>query len=159
MLTETRGLAYSARATLAQLGKKDEPYYFTTMIATQNDKLKEALSHFNEIIENMPESETAFNNAKSALISRLRTQRTFGQRILSSYLSAQDCGISEDPRKNIYNGIQNLTLADLVAYQQKLIKGRKYSICVLGDKKQLDLDPLKALGQIKEVKTEDIFGY
>ncbi|MCF0180126.1 MAG: insulinase family protein, partial [Bacteroidales bacterium] len=158
-MRETRGLAYSARATLAQLGKKDDPYYFTTMIATQNDKLKEALSHFNEIIENMPESEAAFNNAKSALISRLRTQRTFGQRILSSYLSAQDCGISEDPRKNIYDGIQNFSLADLVAYQQKMIKGRKYSICVLGDKKQLDLEPLKAMGTIKEIQTEDIFGY
>ena len=158
-MRETRGLAYSARASLSQLGKKDEPYYITTMIATQNDKLPEALKHFNEILENLPESEAAFDNAKTALISRLRTQRAFGQRILNSYLLARDCGISEDPRKNIYNGVQPLTLADLVAYQQKMVKGRKYSICVLGDKTQLNLEPLKAMGPIKEVSTDEIFGY
>jgi len=158
-MRETRGLAYSARASLSQLGKKEEPYYITTMIATQNDKLPEALKHFNEILENLPESEAAFDNAKTALISRLRTQRAFGQRILNSYLLARDCGILEDPRKNIYNGVQPLTLADLVAYQQKMVKGRKYSICVLGDKTQLNLEPLKAMGAIKEVSTDEIFGY
>ena len=158
-MRETRGLAYSARASLSHLGKKDEPYYYNTMIATQNDKLPEALAHFNEIIENMPESEVAFDNAKSALISRLRTQRTFGRRVLDSYLNAVDCGITTDPRKNIYDGVQSLTLSDLVAYQQKMIKGRKYSICIVGDKKQLDLSQLKTMGPIKDVTLEEIFGY
>ena len=74
-------------------------------------------------------------------------------------LNAVDCGITTDPRKNIYDGVQSLTLSDLVAYQQKMVKGRKYSICVLGDKNQLNLEPLKAMGSIKEVSTDEIFGY
>ena len=158
-MRETRGLAYRARANLLNLGKTGEPYYFNTLIATQNDKLNDAYSHFNEIIEDIPLSESAFYNAKSALISRLRTQRTVGNAVLNTYVNALDCGSNVDPRKNIYDNVQDLTMDDLVAYQQKMIKGRKYSICVLGDKKQLDLSQLKAIGPIKEVSTEDIFGY
>lgn len=158
-MRETRGLAYSARANLLNLGKIGEPYYFNTMIATQNDKLPEALKHFNEIIEDMPQSQSAFDNAKSALESRLRTERTTGSRILWSYINAQDGGLTEDPNKTVFDKIQNWTMQDLLDFQQKMIKGRKYSICVLADKSQIDLSCLEAMGPIKEVKTDDIFGY
>jgi len=158
-MRETRGLAYSANASLTAPSKKEEPYGFRTMIATQNDKLPEALKHFNEIIEDMPVSEAAFDNAKTALIGRLRTERTVGSRILSTYLSAEDYGSNVDPRKNIFDNIQNYTIQDLIDFQQKMIKGRKYSICVVGDKPQLDLAPLKAMGPIKDVTLEEIFGY
>lgn len=158
-MRETRGLAYRARASLSNLGKKDEPYYFTTLIATQNDKLNDALTHFNEIIEDMPISAPAFDNAKTALISRLRTQRTVGNAVLNTYVNALDCDSNVDPRKNIYDNVQNYTLDDLIAYQQKMIKGRKYSICIVGDKKQLDLSQLQGMGPIKDVTLEEVFGY
>lgn len=158
-MRETRGLAYSARANFVSQSDKTKPYYYTTMIATQNDKLNDALTHFNEIIENLPESEPAFDNAMTALVSRLRTERTFGNAVISAYLSAERCGITEDPCRNIYENVQGWTLANLVAYQQKMVKGRKYTICVLGDKSQLDLSLLKSMGQIKEISTEEIFGY
>ena len=129
------------------------------MIATQNDKLNDALTHFNEIIEDMPISAPAFDNAKTALISRLRTQRTVGNAVLNTYVNALDCDSNVDPRKNIYDNVQNYTLDDLIAYQQKMIKGRKYSICIVGDKKQLDLSQLQGMGPIKDVTLEEVFGY
>ncbi len=54
--------------------------------------MKTAIQAFDEIINDMPESETAFEIAKEALISTLRTQRITGRHILSSYLSTRELG-------------------------------------------------------------------
>ena len=39
------------------------------------------------------------------------------------------------------------------------VKGRTYVYCILGDKKDLELDKLKAVGPIEELTQEQIFGY
>lgn len=159
-MRETRGLAYSASAALRSPREKDAVYGMNTMIATQNDKLPEAITHFNEIINEMPESEPAFQNAKSALISRYRTQRTTRSSVLWTYLSdVEEFGLAEDPDKTVFDGIQSMTLADLVKFQQLHVKGLHYSYCVLGDPAQLDLGFLKSCGSIRKVTTEQIFGY
>ena len=74
-LREARGLAYSASAGLGEPSRLDKPYIYSTFIATQNDKMGDALTAFDEVINHMPESEAAFNLAKEALIARLRTDR------------------------------------------------------------------------------------
>ena len=72
-MREARGLAYSAQAYLGDPSVKEDTYSFIAFIATQNDKMRQAVEAFDEIINNMPESEAAFAVAKDALLSRLRT--------------------------------------------------------------------------------------
>ena len=52
-----------------------------------------------------------------------------------------------------------MTLKDVVDFQQKWVKDRNYYYAILGDKKELDMDALKKIGTVIELKTEDIFGY
>lgn len=159
-MRETRGLAYNAWANFNYPSDRHQTYNMQAHIITQNDKLPEAIRHFNEIIEQMPESEAAFQNAKSALIGRLRTERTTRSAVLWSYLNTiEEYGLKEDPNKTIFEGVQNLTLQDLVKFQQQWVKGRTYNICVLGDPKQIDQNCLKQMGEIKSLTTQDIFGY
>ena len=159
-MRETRGLAYNAWANFIRPSSHEQTYNMQAHIITQNDKLPEALSHFNEIIEEMPESEAAFQNAKNALISRLRTERTTRADVLWTYIDrVTEFGLSEDPNKTLYEGVQNLTLQDVVKFQQQWVKGHHYSICVLGDPRQINQKCLKEMGPIKNVKTDDIFGY
>lgn len=63
-MRESRGLAYSAWAGIVTGGKVIYPYTVQTQIATQNDKMMDAIKTFNDIINNMPESEAAFKLAK-----------------------------------------------------------------------------------------------
>ena len=74
-LREARGLAYSAYSLAMEPARLEDPYGYFTMIATQNDKMIDALTAFEEIITNMPLSEQAFAIAKEAIISRLRSER------------------------------------------------------------------------------------
>lgn len=158
-MREARGLAYSARATYSSPSKLKYPYIMRTNIATQNDKMIEAVKAFGDIINNMPQSEAAFSLAQQAVLARLRTERIIKSEILWSYVKAQDLGESTDTRKALYEAVQKLTLQDVVAFQKNTIKDRKYTYCILGDEKNLEMNKLSDYGTIQHLTTEDIFGY
>ena len=158
-MREARGLAYSARARLAAPSHIGDTYSFTAFIATQNDKMRQAVEAFAEIINEMPESEAAFSVAKEALISRLRTQRTTGMNVLNSYLTWRALGLDAPTDKAVFEKVQSMTLADVVATQQKWVKDRPYTYAILGDIKDLDTAFLSTLGPIRVVSLEEIFGY
>jgi predicted Zn-dependent peptidase len=158
-MRERRGLAYSANARMVSPSYKDTPYYFQTQIATQNDKMMDAINAFNDIINNMPVSEPAFKLAKDGLLARLRTERETKSNILWSYVYAQYLGLNADPRIKLYNDVQSMTLDDVIDFQSKWVKGRTYTYAILGDKKDLDMDALRKIGPVVELTTKDIFGY
>ena len=118
-----------------------------------------AIEAFDEIINNMPESEAAFNIAKDGLISRLRTDRTVKDQVLWSYIDQRDMGLTEDRNKQIFEKVQSMTLADVKTAQEKWVKDRKYVYGILGDIQDLNLNYLKTLGPIQTVSQEEIFGY
>jgi predicted Zn-dependent peptidase len=107
----------------------------------------------------MPRSEQAFELAKSGVLATLESQRTTKMDILWSYLEAEKFGLTDDINKTLYDGIQKLSLDDVVKFQQEFIKGRPYTYCILGDKSDLDMNYLRKLGKIKFLSQEEIFGY
>ena len=158
-MREARGLAYSAYAGLFDGTTPKDPYYFYAFIATQNDKVEQAIEAFDEIIEEMPRSEQAFELAKSGILANLESQRTTKANVLWSYLEYEKFGLKEDINKSLYEGIQKLTLEDVVEFQQEFIKGRSYTYCILGDRNDLDMNYLRKLGKIKYLSQKEIFGY
>ena len=158
-MREARGLAYSSYAGLWKGTTPKDPYYFYAFIATQNDKVQQAIEAFDEIIEEMPRSEKAFELAKSGILANLESQRTTKSQILWSYLNYEKFGLKEDANKTVYEGVKKLTLDDVSAFQQSFIKGRPYTYCILGDKSDLDMRYLRSLGKVKFLSQEEIFGY
>lgn len=158
-MREARGLAYSASARLNNPSHKDDSYTYTAFIATQNDKMQTAIEAFDEIINDMPESEKAFDIAKEALTTRIRTERTVGRNILYKYKDCSEMGLSEPLERQVYEALPSLTIEDIKKTQQERVKGRVYNYAILGDIKDLDTDYLKTLGEVKTLTLEDIFGY
>ena len=158
-MREARALAYSALARLLEPEFEGDSYKYYAFIATQNDKMKTAIQAFDQIINDMPESEAAFNIAKEALITTLRTQRITGRRILSSYLNTRELGLTENRSKKIYEVLNTLTLEDVKKTQKKWVEDRTYHYGILGDIKDLDTKYLRTLGPVKIITLEEIFGY
>ena len=158
-MRESRSLAYSANAYYSFPSYLDLPYYYTATIATQNDKMGDAITAFNEIINDMPESQEAFNLAKESLDARLRTERIIKDDIAWAYINAQDMGENHDTRREVFETLPTLTLDDIVKFQKDNVKGRTYYYCVLGDIEDLDMDVLKKLGRVVVLTPEQIFGY
>ena len=159
-MRESRGLAYSSYAYLGQGNTCKEPYYFYAFIATQNDKMQQAIEAFDSIIEDMPQSEAAFELTRQGIITNMGTGRTTKMDVLWKYVGDSRFGITDFNRTEaIYNAIQTMTLEDVVAFQQSHIKGRNYLYCILGDRNDVDMKYLKRLGKIEFVTPEQIFGY
>jgi len=158
-MRESRSLAYSAWAGYNEPSLLGRPYTYRTQIATQNDKLDDAVQAFLLIINDMPESPAAFDLAKQAIEARIRSQRTIKDDIAWAYLAAKLQGRDIDESKVIFEALPSLTLDDIVKFQQQNIKGNTYYYGILGDPDDIDLDALRRLGRVVMLTTEDIFGY
>ena len=158
-MREARGLAYSAMAFVEEPERKHHPYGYFTLIATQNDKMIDAITAFEEIINNMPLSEQAFAIAKEAIISRLRSERITKDDVLTYYLDQEELGLTEDTRKQLYEAVLNMTLEDVKAYQLANVKDRKTITSILGRESDLDVKSLEKWGKVVRLTQEDIFGY
>ena len=158
-MREARALAYSAYARLSRPSYSDSYYTFYAVIGSQNDKLRQAVEGFDDIIENMPRSEKAFEIAKTALDAQLRTKRYNGATLINKYIADREFGLTEPSDKAVFEAVSKMTLDDLVQFQQKWIKGRNYSYSILGDPKGLDQKYLGTLGPVKVVSLDEVFGY
>ena len=158
-MREARGLAYSAYAYLDSPDNLENDYSFFAFIGSQNDKLRKAVEGFDEIINNMPQSQPAFDIAKKGILSRIRTERTTGMAVLRKYRECRRLGLEKPLDEARFNALQNMTLDDVIAAQQKWIAGRSYVYAILGDEKDLDGAFLKTLGPVRHVSLEEIFGY
>ncbi|MDE5642245.1 MAG: insulinase family protein [Muribaculaceae bacterium] len=158
-MRESRSLAYSAWAGFQDPPYKHRPYFFSTYIATQNDKMNDAITAFNDIIENMPQSDAAFNLAKQALDARLRTERTIKDNIAWSYINALDLGNDHDTSRDLFEALPSMTIDSVTDFQKKHVAGRTYYYCILGDTDDIDLEALSRLGRVVMLTPEQIFGY
>ncbi|MFZ4399168.1 MAG: M16 family metallopeptidase [Bacteroidales bacterium] len=158
-LRESRSLAYTAMSMYQVPGKKDKSYMGISYIATQNDKLVDALSALTALVNNMPESEKAFKLAKESIIQKMRTERITKSDILWQYESAKKLGVDYDIRSDVFTKVPGLTFNDVKAFADKYIKGKKHTYLVLGDKKETNFKVLKDYGKLKTLTLEEIFGY
>lgn len=158
-MRESRSLAYSAWAGYQAPSRKDKPYNYLLQIATQNDKLGDALTAFDEIINTLPKSESAFELAKLGLESRLRTERILNDEIAFTYINNKDKGLDHDLRKDIYEALPTATLDKIVDFQKANVAGRTYYYGILAKPENIDIEALKKLGKVVILTQEDIFGY
>ena len=158
-MREARGLAYSANAGYNLPEDLEHESFFNSFIATQNDKLIDAMTAFDEIINNMPVSQNAFDIAQESIIANLRTARTVRDNVFWKYLAAKKVGLDYDINRDIFEKVQTLTLDDVVKFQQDNIKDRDYAICILGRYEDFDMKKLLEYGPIQKLELEEIFGY
>ena len=158
-MREARGLAYSASAYYSTPSRKGFKENYYTYIITQADKMKDCVTHFNEILDTIPQSEGAFQIARDALIKRLASQRTTKFDVLNAYYAAQQLGIDYDEDEKIYNDLPKITLQDIVKFEQENMARKPYRYIILGNEEMLDMDFLKQFGPVKKLTTDEVFGY
>ena len=158
-MREARGLAYNAFAYYYSPSWKDRKEFAMAHIITQNDKMADCITHFREIIDEMPVSETAFQIAKDAVTKRLASERTTKIGIFYSWLSAQKLGLTGSLNEVIYKNLPKVTLQDIVDFEKQTMAYKAYRYIILGDEKELDMNVLEKIGPVKRLTTEEVFGY
>ena len=159
-LRESRGLAYSAGAYYDQMpDRKGHPETNYTYIISQNDKMMDCIRTFDQILDTIPQSQSAFEIAKQSLTKQLAAQRTTRFAVLNAWMAAQDRGIDYDINEKIYNALPDITLDDIVRFSNERMARKPRRYMILGNEKDLDLASLLTVGPIKRVSLEEVFGY
>ena len=158
-IRESRALAYSTYSVYSQASEKGKFDVALAYVGTQADKLNDAITAMNELLNNMPTNEESFNQAKQSILSSIEAERIIKGDVFFSYLGALDMGINYDYRKMLYEAIQKITFNDVKAFQEQNIKGRKWAIAIVGSKDKIKESDLKKYGELKLVTLEEIFGY
>lgn len=158
-LREARGLAYSAGANYNLPWRKGDFEDFNTFIITQNDKMMDCIKQFNAILDTVPQSEAAFNIAKDALKKKLESRRITKFSLINKYISNKYLDINYDISERIYNGLDKVTMQDIVDYEKRLMANKTYRYLILGNEKALNMDALGKIAPVKRVSTEMIFGF
>jgi predicted Zn-dependent peptidase len=157
-LRERKALAYSTYARFSETEPNDGNSMFA-YIGCQADKTQEAISSMQELLVNMPSSQTGFDNAKQALMKRISTERILDEAVLFTALEADKWGRKQQTAEITWNALQTLTLNDVQNFQKKYVKPLPYNICALGKSENLDFKALNKYAPVKEIKLEELFGY
>ncbi len=158
-LRETRGLAYNASARYTTPSRVGGTESLQANIISQNDKMMDCVKAFNSIIDEMPQSDKAFELAKQASMKRISTERTTKFGIINAYLQARRLGLDFDIKERIYNALPKITLKEMVEFEKQAMAKKPLRYLILGDEKNLDMKGLEKIGKIKKVTTQEIFGY
>ena len=158
-MREKRSLCYGAGARYIMPAYKDQNCMFITTIQSQNDKLNECIDVFDDIVNNMPASQTSFDVAKKGVLTQLSTERVKRTEFFDIYFDAKDLGIDYDKRQKTYEQLQGVTLQDIIDFQQQNVKGLHYRSVFAGDPNGLSKEELQRLGNVKTLTAHEVFGY
>ncbi|MBQ6666665.1 MAG: insulinase family protein, partial [Bacteroidales bacterium] len=149
----------TAMGQYSQPGDLDGISQNISYIACGKDKLIQSIEAFDELLDNMPENEPAFQIAKESVINSYRTSRITEKGMVSAYLGWKELGLKEDPRKATFEGVQRMTLKDIKQFQKDYVSGQPRTIALIGTVKDMDMKALKKYGKVKVLKQKTVFGY
>lgn len=158
-IRESKALAYSTYAYVGTPAKKEDPFSFTGYVGSQADKLPEAITAMNELLNDLPERDKSFEEGRISTLKDIETQRIEKTGILFSYIAAQKKGLNDDPRKAKYAQIKQLKFDEVKAFHNSQLANKKYSYAIIGSEKNMNPDKLSTYGNVKVLSLEELFGY
>lgn len=158
-LRESKALAYSASGGYRLGADRTKSNYISSYIGCQADKLPEALPSMLDILENLPLSEHSLELSKKSILGNLRSERITKSNVFFAYLKAQKQGINYDIRKNIFEEVGQMGIEQLKQFHTEYIKGKKYSLVLVGKRDKISFPTLRKFGSIRELKVDEVFGY
>ncbi|SFE72255.1 Predicted Zn-dependent peptidase [Chitinophaga sp. CF118] len=158
-IRESKALAYSTYAYYASPDKKDERYSAVAYVGSQADKMDDAITGMNELLNEIPRSDKLFETSKMSQKQDIETERITQDGIIFTYLAAKKLGLNTDYRKTVYENIDKITFDNVKLFHNQNLSGKPYTYCILASEKKISLDNLKKYGDVKKLSLEEIFGY
>ncbi|PHR69855.1 MAG: peptidase M16 [Lutibacter sp.] len=158
-IRESKGLAYAVSAGYSSSSKSENSDIVYAYIGTQANKVPEAVDAMLVLMNDMPESEQQFITAKESALKQIASQRITKSNIFWNYESLQKRGLDYDNREEMYKQIQDMTLEDVRDFFNNNVKGEDFSVSVIGNKKDMDMEALKKLGEVHVMDIDYLFNY
>jgi predicted Zn-dependent peptidase len=158
-IRESKALAYSTYSYLITPNKKEDRYALISYVGCQADKMEQAITAMNELLNVMPKNEQNFESSKTNLMKVIETERIQKSDIIGNYLSSQLKGLDYDLRKEVYAKYGTMKYSDIADLHDQEYSNKSYTYCVLGSDKKINVEDLKKHGPVTILTLEALFGY
>lgn len=156
-IREFRSLAYGAGARYIPPIRPGENGFLYASISCQADKTTEVVEVMSGLLTEMPVKKERLEGLKSGLINSVYTSKPRFRSTTTLVENWLDYGYPEDPSSYKLPLYQKITMEDIVAFYEKHLKGQPIAIGIIGNKSKIDLESLKAYGEIKIINKGKIF--
>ena len=158
-IRESKALAYSTYGYYVSPQKKNEDYYVLSYVGSQADKFNESTAAMNELMTTLPNLDGNLSLAKNQVKKDIQTERITQDGIIFNYLKSKELGLKEDIRKKEYAQVDNIKMADLNTFHNQYFKSKPYTYAIVASDKNVTMEQMKKLGEVKVLSLEEIFGY
>ncbi|MBI4348236.1 MAG: insulinase family protein [Elusimicrobia bacterium] len=157
-IREARALAYSSSGGYGTGDRKGDENLVWGSLGTQADKTVEAAMLLRKLLQEIPMSAERFAETKKAVEEDFRTGVITFREVPGTIHSWEERGIEGDPRPARFKRALGYEPKDLQAFAKRFEK-KVFAVYVLGHGERVDKKGLAGLGEIRELKIDDLFPY
>jgi predicted Zn-dependent peptidase len=158
-IRESKALAYSTFAVFSSPDKKEKQYAMIAYVGSQADKMNDAVKGMNELLNDLPQNEKAFEASKYNALNGIETSRITKNGIIGTYFSDQKLGFDHDSRMDEYAGLKPLVFTDIKSFHKENVANKPYSYCIVAAEKNVKTEDMQKFGTVNKLTLEQIFGY
>lgn len=157
-IRESRGLAYSAHAYVAEPTQPADESAFIGALSTQADKTPEASEALLSLLRRETIDAPRLANAKVALDRAYRAMRIDPRNLAWWVASWDDLGEPSDPRPREWQAILSAEPSSVEVFAARIGQATP-TIAVLGDRDRVGLEGLAKLGRVVELEPAALFSF
>ncbi len=157
-IRESRGLAYSASATYDAGDRRRDQSGMLGFLSTQADKTPVAIETFLGLLRDSEVQPDRLAATKVAVDQTYRAMRVSPRYLGWWVLGWDERGEAADPRPWEWESMGKLDVAELGKFAARFAKA-PVIIAVVGDRSRVDLNALRKIAPVQELKAEQLFSY
>ena len=156
-IREYRSLAYSTwgRYYVDERTPKKVGWLWS-FIGCQGDKTTDAIAVMVDLIKDLPQKPSRIDNIRSNLQLKAQSAYPSFRTVSQSIERLKDFAYEDDPNRSAVAAYEKMSFEEIVEFYQNNIKGKPITIAIYGDKKRVNLEKLKAFGEVIELKRKDV---
>lgn len=158
-IRESKALAYSTFAVYSTPDSREKENSVIAYVGSQADKMNEAITGMNELLNVLPESDKSFALSKSNALNSIETERITKEGIIYAYFSNKKLGFDYDARADQYEKLKPLSFADIKNFHANNLANKPYCYCIVASEKKIKMDDLAKYGAVTKLNLTQIFGY
>ena len=158
-IRESKALAYSTFDQYIAPDKTGKEYTDIAYVGTQADKLPEAITGMNQLLDSLPENAILLADSRASLRQAIASERIKPEEYIGRYLGAQKLGLHGDHRKEVYLKAEKVDFRQLQQLHDSELKDKPYTYCILASKKKVTDEQLAKYGILKKLSLPELFGY
>ncbi|MBI4424593.1 MAG: insulinase family protein, partial [Elusimicrobia bacterium] len=155
---EARALAYASSGGLGAGERAGDETLVWGSLGTQADKSVEAATLLRKLLQRVPMSEGRFRETRKSVEEDFRTGVVTFREVPGAVYAWELRGIRGDPRPERFTRALRYEAKDLEDFARPFAD-KPFGVFILGDRARIERQALESLGEVVELKIDDLFPY